>query len=181
MNFNGKSRADARYGVEKKSGAGDVVQECDIPFTCVGQGASPGEKGDQRNKKFGYNQCGLPKMYPWRKQSEIENQRKQGGCLPKVVSQGAQKSEQKERKVNNKTETASYLKKKSTFSKWNNQMKYSKNNIICFNRFSVLKCENIDKEEVEEQEENLENNCYQMKKSKLVREKWFRVWFNGNN
>ena len=74
-----------------------------------------------------------------------------------------------ERKVNNKTETASYLKKKSTSSKRNNQTKYSKNNIICFNRFSVLKSENIDKEEVEEEEENLENNCYQMKKSKLVR------------
>ena len=207
INFNGKSRADGKYGVEKKSGAGDVVQECDIPFTCVGQGASPGEKGDQRNKKFGYNQCGLPKMYPWRKQSEKENQRKQGGCLPKVVSQGAQKSEHLnldfhgylaknqrklnvngkimttkdiKRKLNNKTETASYLKKKHTSSKRNNQMKYSKINIICFNRFSVLKCENIDKEEVEEQEENLENNCYQIKKSKLVRRNKRKITRNIN-
>merc|ERR1712074_221861 len=76
--------------------------------------------------------------------------------------------------------TASYLKKKSTSSKRNNQMKYSKNNIICFNRFSVLKCENIDKEEVEEQEENLEKNCYQMKKSKLVRRNKIKITMNIN-
>ena len=91
MNFNGKSRADARYGVEKKSGAGDVVQECDYPFTCVGQGASPEEKGGHKNNKFGKNQSGLPKMYPGRKQYEIINQRKEGGHAPYVVIQGAQR------------------------------------------------------------------------------------------
>ena len=83
INFNGKSRADARYGVEKKSGAGDVVQECDYPFTCVGQGASPEEKGGHKNNKFGKNQSGLPKMYPLRKQYEIINQRKEGGHITK--------------------------------------------------------------------------------------------------
>ena len=55
MNFNGKSRADARYGVEKRSGAENVVQERDIPFTCVGQGASPGKQGGQEPRDVNHD------------------------------------------------------------------------------------------------------------------------------